>query len=52
VKLTRRTGEKIASTGMTPIVDDCLTFSAETYPLPRSMVRSIASRAFPLIVAM
>jgi len=28
VKATRRTGEKMASTGMTPIVEECLLFSA------------------------
>ena len=30
VNATRRTGEKIESTGMTPIVDDFLLRSAET----------------------
>src|ERR1700728_2078504 len=51
-KVTRRTGEKMESTGMTPIVDDFLLRSADTYPRPRSTVTSRASRPLALSVAM
>src|ERR1700722_12116054 len=51
-KVTRCTGEKIESIGMTPIVCDRLFLSAEAYPRPRSTVTSTARRPLALMEAM
>jgi hypothetical protein len=48
---TRRTGEKMESTGMTPMVFDRLLRSADTYPRPRSTVTSMARRPLAFKVA-
>ena len=49
---TRRTGEKMESTGITPMVLERLFLSAEAYPLPRSTVTSMARRPLALSEAM